>query len=252
MRMENVEAEQWFYGDLDQATTDALLVKQKPGTFLVRNSSQPGNYAVSVVREDGQIAKALIRRQVEGFQLSDPGARLFPTLTALIQSQPTVLRYPLMKPALANLQAGERGTAFSSWDDVALLGGHTYAGTASPPVQPQPRRALSPVAAVETKPSSPGLVKPKAAPSPVLKPQPPYCRTDTQVWQAPSAAGRQPVSGAGPARGHRTPRLTRRSPAFARSVMPCTRRWQASRPRSSSCSASSPPLPCPTHFSMLM
>lgn len=197
MRMENVEAEQWFYGDLDQATTDALLAKQKPGTFLVRNSSQPGNYAVSVVREDGQIAKALIKRQGDGFQLSDPGARLFPTLTALVQSQPTVLRYPLMKPALASLQAGERGTAFSSWDDVALLGGHTYAGSASPPHQPQPRRALSPVAAVEAKPSSPslgsspGLVKPKAAPSPSLKPQPPYvppadCRSGKPPQQVSS------------------------------------------------------------------
>eukprot|EP01116_Phalansterium_solitarium_P007445 TRINITY_DN2010_c0_g1_i2.p1 TRINITY_DN2010_c0_g1~~TRINITY_DN2010_c0_g1_i2.p1 ORF type:complete len:336 (+),score=94.16 TRINITY_DN2010_c0_g1_i2:154-1161(+) len=45
---EQLDDQQWFFGNLDRASAEAVLVASGPGTFIVRGSSVPDSYALSL------------------------------------------------------------------------------------------------------------------------------------------------------------------------------------------------------------
>lgn len=59
----DIPFQSWFEGDVGGTEAQELLLGQKPGTFLVRFSSQVGAYAVSVVDVDMNITHSLIQHE---------------------------------------------------------------------------------------------------------------------------------------------------------------------------------------------
>lgn len=50
----------WFHGDIEASEAEQFLTGKKPGTFLIRFSSQPGFFAGSYVDQQGKVQKCLI------------------------------------------------------------------------------------------------------------------------------------------------------------------------------------------------
>lgn len=50
----------WFHGKLNARAANALVQNQRVGTFLVRESSQPGCYAIASTRPDGSVCHTLV------------------------------------------------------------------------------------------------------------------------------------------------------------------------------------------------
>jgi GTPase KRas protein len=69
----------WFYDDLTSTEADNILSNAKPGTFLVRFSSQPKHLAISFVSKDG-VQKALVSFDERGFWINQQPEYTFSTL----------------------------------------------------------------------------------------------------------------------------------------------------------------------------
>ncbi len=79
----------WFRSGLSRSQVDETLHDAAPGTFLVRDSSQPGSYALSVKEAGPHIAHLLIVpvtvSAVTRYKLGEAGERLFDTVPDLIR-----------------------------------------------------------------------------------------------------------------------------------------------------------------------
>lgn len=50
----------WYHGKLNARAANALVQGQRVGTFLVRESSQPGCFAIASTRPDGTVCHTLV------------------------------------------------------------------------------------------------------------------------------------------------------------------------------------------------
>jgi len=91
--------ESWFEGDFSAAETQEVLAGHKPGTFLVRFSSQVGAFAVSFVGVDGQISHSLIEHEGvanNGYKIVNDGQPLFfGTLKEVVSYYGDALKFPI-------------------------------------------------------------------------------------------------------------------------------------------------------------
>jgi len=91
--------ESWFEGDFSAAETQEVLAGHKPGTFLVRFSSQVGAFAVSFVGTDGQISHSLIEHEGvpnNGYRIFNDGQPLiFNTLREVVKFYGDALKFPI-------------------------------------------------------------------------------------------------------------------------------------------------------------
>jgi len=91
--------ESWFEGDFSSQETQEVLHGHKPGTFLVRFSSQVGAFAVSFVGVDGSISHSLIEHEGvinNGYRIVNDGQPLtFGTLKEVVQYYGDALKFPL-------------------------------------------------------------------------------------------------------------------------------------------------------------
>ncbi len=155
----------YFYGDMSGADADRLLLGCAAGTFLIRDSSRPGHYAVQVVKEDGSFAKALIRHDDSGCALTDPGSTVYPSLDALVGAQPNVLRFPYVRG-----ETGNRPKSPEPPRTVSMILRNTtseIARSVSPrPTSPPPPRPTSPPpkVAAAARVAAPAAKAAKAAP----------------------------------------------------------------------------------------
>lgn len=90
--------ENWFEGDISSQEAAAVLTGMKPGTFLVRFSSQIGNYAISYVGRNGEICHSLVAHegiQAGGYSLNYEGQqRVFATLKEVVEYHGDSLSIP--------------------------------------------------------------------------------------------------------------------------------------------------------------
>jgi len=74
----------WFYGDITRDEAETLLLGQKPGTFLIRFSKEPGCFAASFVGQDGSFLNGLVTKAPNGYQVKSQGV-VFKNLHEVVQ-----------------------------------------------------------------------------------------------------------------------------------------------------------------------
>ena len=89
----------WFHGDLTRAQSMAMLVDEPDGTFLIRNSSRSGCYALDLVTNEGKFLPLLIETVPDGVRLhEEPKLEIkgheYATLVDLVAQNSTWLLYP--------------------------------------------------------------------------------------------------------------------------------------------------------------
>ena len=57
----------WFNADCTRQDAEALLTMARPSSFVVRPSSKPGSYALSMTDSSGKLIHAQIQRDGRGF-----------------------------------------------------------------------------------------------------------------------------------------------------------------------------------------
>jgi hypothetical protein len=188
----------WFYPDLSGPAAEAQLKDCIVGTFLVRESSRQGNYAITLVSDAGQITNALISRTpTGGYQLSEPGAQSYPSLGLLVESLKHILKYPFVSSE-RNPTLTQSSIAYGQIDEVRRMLGGEAADPQFDLFQPetssqarsqslyQPQRPYSP----EPQPQyhHQHQVQPQPQPQPQPEPQPqPQHQTQPQVQPQPEA-----------------------------------------------------------------
>jgi len=109
--------ESWFEGDYSSSETNEVLSGHKPGTFIVRFSSQLGSYAVSFVASDGQINHSLIDHEGVpngGYRIVNDGQPLvFASLKEVVHHYGDTLKFPLK--TLANEAHVDVGKHIMDW-----------------------------------------------------------------------------------------------------------------------------------------
>lgn len=72
----------WLLADCQREDAERLLAGKPDGTFLIRNSRQQGQYALSIVSE-GKICHCLIHKTERGYGFSEP-YNIYPSLIQLV------------------------------------------------------------------------------------------------------------------------------------------------------------------------
>lgn len=102
----------WFIRDCKREDAEQLLRGKCDGTFLIRNSKQKDQYALSIV-SDGKVFHCLIIKTERGFGFSEP-YDVYPTLQSLVlhysqtsleehnDNLTTTLKYPFLANSLAS------------------------------------------------------------------------------------------------------------------------------------------------------
>lgn len=102
----------WFIRDCKREDAEQLLKDKPDGTFLIRNSRQSGQYALSIVSE-GKVCHCLINKTEQGFGFSEP-FNIYPTLVSLVlhysqtsleehnDALSTTLAYPVFANSVKN------------------------------------------------------------------------------------------------------------------------------------------------------
>ena len=108
----------WFIRDCKRVDADALLKSRPDGTFLIRNSRQSGQYALSIVC-DHKVYHCLILRTERGFGFSTP-FDIHANLLSLVlhyssnsleehnDNLTTTLKYPIFATSLASFNNYDR------------------------------------------------------------------------------------------------------------------------------------------------
>jgi hypothetical protein len=93
---ETLQAE-WFYGYVSRKETSRLLESTQCGTFLVRFSTSPGDFAIDFKDERGSISSIKVEtdREQNGYCIREGNElKLYPSLAALIKVFDNALQYP--------------------------------------------------------------------------------------------------------------------------------------------------------------
>jgi hypothetical protein len=113
----SIPFESWFEGDYSSPEAQEALSGQKPGTFLVRFSSQAGSYAVSFVTRDGLITHSLIEHDGVpngGYRIINEGQPIvFQNLNEVVQFYGDSLKYPFK--AITNEVQNEANKVITQW-----------------------------------------------------------------------------------------------------------------------------------------
>ncbi|CAG2158646.1 unnamed protein product [Oppiella nova] len=72
----------WFIRDCKRDDAENLLKSRPDGTFLIRNSRQEGQYALSIMN-DGKVCHCLIHKTERGFGFAEP-FNIYPSLVSLV------------------------------------------------------------------------------------------------------------------------------------------------------------------------
>ncbi|XP_054155204.1 phosphatidylinositol 3-kinase regulatory subunit alpha-like isoform X2 [Oppia nitens] len=72
----------WFVRDCSRDDAENLLKERRDGTFLIRNSRQEGQYALSIVN-DNKVCHCLIHHKEQGFGFAEP-FNIYPSLLSLV------------------------------------------------------------------------------------------------------------------------------------------------------------------------
>ena len=102
------DRDSWFFGKLSRQETQDRLLKQKHGTFLVRDSRTcPGDYVLSV-SENSKVSHYIINRHQDRLKIGD---QIFDNLSELLDFykvhylDTTTLIYPVSKASKPSLNA---------------------------------------------------------------------------------------------------------------------------------------------------
>jgi phosphoinositide-3-kinase regulatory subunit len=102
----------WFIRDCKREDAEQLLKGKPDGTFLIRNSRQPGQYALSIV-SDSKVCHCLIYKTERGIGFAEP-FNIYPSLVSLVlhyaqtsleehnDALSTTLAYPVFANTLNN------------------------------------------------------------------------------------------------------------------------------------------------------
>src|SRR5690349_14121170 len=87
-----IEKYDWYFGDLDRTSAETIL-QGYTSSFLVRSSSMPQHYAISLVDQNNVLTHALVRPvenlgKVTGYYIQDDPQKIFNTMLELIQFSP--------------------------------------------------------------------------------------------------------------------------------------------------------------------
>jgi len=63
-RMQNLFTKRWFHGDISVETAQTRLAGNEPGTYLIRFSSNPGNFALSKIIENQKKERAIVHIRI--------------------------------------------------------------------------------------------------------------------------------------------------------------------------------------------
>lgn len=81
-----LSSESWFHGNMNSEEAEDALRDQRPGTFLIRFSSQPGCFASSFVNYEGRVCKSLIKRVPKGFTFEhSETTKVYSTIKELVK-----------------------------------------------------------------------------------------------------------------------------------------------------------------------
>jgi serine/threonine protein kinase len=69
--MQNLFNKRWFHGDISQESAETCLAGTEPGTYLIRFSSTPGNFALSKMVENHNKEKVILHIRI----LHSPGSQ---------------------------------------------------------------------------------------------------------------------------------------------------------------------------------
>lgn len=100
---EKMKKQKWFHWDpkYGRAEAEDELRKRSIGEFVVRISSQPGHYAISVVRKNKQVDHMLILPSYAGAESNSPGKtqyRIGTYSTDLFNTVPKLIAYYIAHP----------------------------------------------------------------------------------------------------------------------------------------------------------
>eukprot|EP01117_Protostelium_nocturnum_P002786 TRINITY_DN13709_c0_g1_i1.p1 TRINITY_DN13709_c0_g1~~TRINITY_DN13709_c0_g1_i1.p1 ORF type:complete len:561 (+),score=199.63 TRINITY_DN13709_c0_g1_i1:207-1889(+) len=90
--MQNLFNKRWFHGDISQESAETSLAGTEPGTYLIRFSSTPGNFALSKMVENHNKEKVILHIRIlhtpgKNFSLHLDGKNLeFPSLEELVKT----------------------------------------------------------------------------------------------------------------------------------------------------------------------
>jgi len=81
-KVEGLLRSEWFHGDVSTDEAERMLISSnKPGTYLVRYSSQPGSFTVSSLSRNGTVKMFRVHRKGDKYEL---GEEQFPSLGELL------------------------------------------------------------------------------------------------------------------------------------------------------------------------
>ena len=72
----------WYAKECNREKAEQLLSNKPDGTFLIRNSRNPGQFALSIVSE-GKVCHCLIHKTERGYGFAEP-FNIYPSLTSLV------------------------------------------------------------------------------------------------------------------------------------------------------------------------
>jgi len=90
--MQNLFNKRWFHGDISQESAENTLAGSEPGTYLIRFSSTPGNFALSKVVENQSKERMVLHIRIphtvgKGYSLTlDGTTHQFPSLEDLVKT----------------------------------------------------------------------------------------------------------------------------------------------------------------------
>jgi len=91
-------SETWYYPDMTSAEATDALYGFPNGTFLIRNSTQQGNFTATYVI-DNALQKALILSSSNGYSFDTSESGFYPSMNDLVKSNADIFRVPY-KPTL--------------------------------------------------------------------------------------------------------------------------------------------------------
>jgi len=89
--------DKWYHGPIPRSQAEMLIRGKAVGTYLVRNSSQPGAYVISYIGSRNQIEHLLISQSPNGFRIeADNSDGVYHnSLTELLNKHTEMFKYPV-------------------------------------------------------------------------------------------------------------------------------------------------------------
>eukprot|EP01108_Squamamoeba_japonica_P008168 TRINITY_DN7134_c0_g1_i1.p1 TRINITY_DN7134_c0_g1~~TRINITY_DN7134_c0_g1_i1.p1 ORF type:complete len:119 (+),score=5.21 TRINITY_DN7134_c0_g1_i1:24-359(+) len=89
MEPEGLTKKPWYYAKMSRQEAEEYLDDKRPGSFIVRKSSQRDRLALSHRHHDGHIVHAIIQVSYKGYWLQEDGVEeevWHPTVTKLLDT----------------------------------------------------------------------------------------------------------------------------------------------------------------------